>query len=282
MKVQQMKILFVTHKFPPSVGGMETQCFELYKSVSAKYDTVLLKKDPKEGEITWLLKLGWRIRRQLKKDPAITHVYFNDALCGLAASAVRKVSNAKTVVTVHGLDAVFPNAWFQRKFIHNLTYNIDAAIAVSEATAEEIRKRGIPSDKVFTVPNGVDLTLADIPADNTVVKQIESKLGMSIQGKKVLVSIGRSVNRKGFSWFINNVVPRLDKDVIYVIMGPRQEDIRKIKFYLSLLPKSLSYQISLMGVGMDAIAIDKLSHAMMSKGKPFISVKSRFPNSFSF
>lgn len=262
-----MKILFVTHKFPPSVGGMEMQCFELYNGIKADNEIVLMKMPEKANRIWWLLTLGRRVRKALKKDPSITHVYFNDALCGMGAAAVRKCSMAKTAVTVHGLDAVFPNAWFQKRFAWNLTNNIDAAIAVSEATAGEIRKRGIPAEKVFTVANGVDLSLADIPADPAVVASLEQKLGFSFRDKKVLVSIGRSVRRKGFSWFINNVVPKLDKDIVYVIIGPRQEDIHRINFYLSLLPKSWAYQISLMGVGVDAVDIDKALVRDEVKGK---------------
>lgn len=54
------------------------------------------------------------------------------------------------------------------------------------------RKRGIPAEKVFTVANGVDLSLADIPADQEVVKALEAKLGFRLGQKKVPVSIGRS------------------------------------------------------------------------------------------
>jgi phosphatidylinositol alpha-1,6-mannosyltransferase len=272
-----MKILFVTHKFPPSTGGMEMQCFELYNGIKADNEIILMKMPDNANRIWWLFTLGSRVRKALKKDPSITHVYFNDALCGMAAAAVRTCSNAKTVVTVHGLDAVFPNAWFQRRFAWNLTNNIDAAIAVSTATADEIRKRGVPAGKVFTVANGVDLTLADIPADKDVVKALESKLGFRLSEKKVIVSIGRSVRRKGFSWFINNVVPRLDKDIVYVIIGPRQEDIRRINFYLSLLPKSWAYQISLMGVGVDAVDIDKALVREDVKGKAYHLGKASFP-----
>ena len=97
-----MKILFVTHKFPPFVGGMETQCHELYKGISASVETILMKMPDNANRLLWLLTLGRRIRKALRNDPSITHVYFNDGLTGLAgAASVKKVSRAKTVVTLH-------------------------------------------------------------------------------------------------------------------------------------------------------------------------------------
>jgi phosphatidylinositol alpha-1,6-mannosyltransferase len=284
-----MKILFVTHKFPPSVGGMEMQCFELYNGISSKYETILLKMPDDANRVWWLVTLGWRVKRQLKKDPSITHVFFNDALCGMAAFGARKFPGVKTMLTAHGLDIVFPNPVFQWNLARNLTKNIDAVIAVSDATADEIRKRGVPSSQIFVVPNGVDLTLADIPADRAVIKGIEDRIGVSLKDKKVLVSIGRSVYRKGFSWFLNNVVPRLDENVIYLIIGPRQNHIKKLHFFLSFLPKRMVYQISGMGVGLDMYDIDKALRRPDVKGKayhlgkvPFNELVQLLKHSYSF
>jgi phosphatidylinositol alpha-1,6-mannosyltransferase len=48
-----------------------------------------------------------------------------------------------------------------------------------------------------------------------------------LQNKKVILTSGRLAKRKGVAWFIRNVLPRLDNNVIYVVAGngPDRENI---------------------------------------------------------
>ncbi|MDR3237366.1 MAG: glycosyltransferase, partial [Spirochaetia bacterium] len=193
MKNKKIKLLFVTHKFPPSVGGMENHCFELYTRISKSVDTVMLKLPDGASRVLWLLTLSRRIRRVLEADKDITHVYFNDGLIGLCCRSVKKYSNVKTIVTFHGLDAVYPNSVYQRRIGDNLKNNIDAVIAVSSATADECLKRGAGREKVHVAPNGVDLSLKNIAHDRGFLKRLEERVGIPLKGKKILVSTGRGV-----------------------------------------------------------------------------------------
>jgi phosphatidylinositol alpha-1,6-mannosyltransferase len=102
--------------------------------------------------------------------------------------------------------------------------------------------RGINSDKVFVINNGVDHDLADAPIQPDFLNHFEQKYQLDLKGKKILISMGRPVKRKGFSWFVQSVMPQLPKDVVLLLIGPRTK--KKYRF-LSLLPTFLSNQIEI-------------------------------------
>ena len=267
-KNKKIKLLFVTHKYPPSIGGMENHCFELYSGISPKIDTVMLKPHVNASRVWWLLTLTKKVKRILEADKDITHVYFNDGLVGLCCRSIKKYSNVKTIVTFHGLDAVYPNKTYQNAICDNLKNNIDAVIAVSTATASECIKRGAPPAKVHVAPNGVDVSLKKVKPEKKFLPKLEEKLGVSLKDKKILVSAGRGIKRKGFSWFLDNVFPELGNEFVYIMIGPKEKGLGKKLFFMNLLPKSISRQIWLTGIGIDQANIDK------SLAKPSLSKRA--------
>jgi phosphatidylinositol alpha-1,6-mannosyltransferase len=254
-----MKMLFVTYKYPPSVGGMENHCFELHRGLKKVYDNIhLMKYDGKGSRLIWLLTLPGRIRKFLRAHPDTTHVYFHDGLTGMIAKSVKRTSQAEVFTTYHGLDVVYPLKMFQDGLKEVVTRYTDVVIPVSKATAEELVQRGAPPEKVHVIPNGIDHSIMEVPEEKDYYKKLEKRLGISLEGKKAVVSIGRAVKRKGFSWFIKNVVPGLNRNIIYLMIGPIEPNISKTKRILSLLPRKVAYLLSLMGVGIDQVEINKL------------------------
>ncbi len=288
MKKNAMKMLFVTHKYPPSTGGMENHCFHLFTGIEDKTDVTKMSLPEGSSRLLWLLTLSKRIRRYLKEHPDTTHVYFHDGLSALACRSIKKYSSVKTVVTFHGLDVVYPLGIYQKLMKQNISGNIDAFIPVSTATGLECLKRGAGREKIFVVPNGVDLSMKEIPRDSGFIPVLEKRLGISLAGKKILVSTGRSVVRKGFSWFLNNVLPSLDRDIVYIMAGPRESSRIKLKL-ISLLPEKLSRLIWLMGVGMDQLNIDRALARPEIRGRafhlgklPFSELVQLLKNSYAF
>ena len=267
-KNKKIKLLFVTHKYPPNIGGMENHCFELYSGISPNINIVMLKLPNNASRVWWLLTLRKKVRRILASDKDITHVYFNDGLTGLCCRSIKKYSNVKTIVTFHGLDAVYPNKIYQRAICDNLKNNIDAVIAVSTATASECIKRGAPPSKVHVAPNGAP-SFKKIKPDKNFLAKLEERLGATLKDKKILVSVGRSIKRKGFSWFLNNVLPELGSDIVYIMAGPREKGLGKKLFFMNLLPKAISRQIWLTGMGIDQADIDKSIAKPSLSGRAF-------------
>ncbi len=85
------------------------------------------------------------------------------------------------------------------------------------------------------------------------------KYDLDVQGRHILVAMGRSVRRKGFSWFIRQVVPKLQGDFVFLMIGPFQRKPGGFEIFLKYLPAFLSKQIALFaGFPTDEAAIRQL------------------------
>lgn len=83
-------------------------------------------------------------------------------------------------------------------------------------------------DRVRVIPNGIDPSRFPLPAHPEAVKTLRGKGGPLPPGALLLCSVGRHVARKGFDWFVDQVMPRLPPNVHYWIAGdgPKTPDIR--------------------------------------------------------
>ncbi len=254
-----MEVLFITHKYPPSIGGMEKQSYELINGVARWSKVHTLIYDNRSSRVLFLLTIRRRVRALLKKNPDISLIHLNDGLMAFFFSlGFGKLTDLPVLVTLHGLDIVFPSRLFQRIVVSKFK-KLDGVIAVSQATARECIARGFQRDRVYVVRNGVDTDMALINKQPLFPRTLEKMLGIPIHDKKILVSVGRSVRRKGFSWFINKVLPLLDESIVYLIVGPTNPNIRRTGFILNhLLPKRLADLIILLfGLGIDELEVQK-------------------------
>lgn len=252
-----MEILFVTHKYPPSVGGMEQHCYHLVQRLQQQAKVHLIK--PKEGQwkIWFYLTLFWRMYWTLKTNPAITHIYANDGIMGLFGSYFNASKYCK-ILTLHGLDVTFPNAYFQNTLIKRL-YKFDKVICVSEGTKQECLQRGFAPEQLVAISNGVSHNIQDIEVDKAYIEKLVDRLQID-EDTHILVSSGRAVRRKGFSWFTTHVLPLLDLPVVYLIIGPIEEKDSSTRKWLNRLPQKVSHQIKLLfGYADDSQAIIELT-----------------------
>ena len=214
-----MAVLFITHKYPPAVGGMEKQSFELIHGFTESYQNYAIYFDGKEHIIRFFLKLRKRVHKILQLHPEINIIHLNDGLMGAFFYLLRiKKYGRKLAITFHGLDVVFPLSLYQKYILPKL-HTFDVFICVSQATKDACLKRGFASDKIFVVPNGVNIP--ETTAENNQEKQKNtlSKLGLNMDTDIILLSIGRPVRRKGFSWFAREVMPLLDDRFKFVHIG---------------------------------------------------------------
>ena len=56
-----------------------------------------------------------------------------------------------------------------------------------------------------------------------MIRSLGGTLGYDLRGKKVLLTVGRLVKRKGVAWFVENVAPRLGEGYVYVVVGAGPE-----------------------------------------------------------
>lgn len=247
------KILCVTHKYPPVIGGMERQSYELIKRLGDYFDTHVIAYKNEGSKLSWFLALKKSIEKELDQHPDIKLVHLNDGLLGSACLWLQKRKDNKTVITIHGLDITFPLETFQNRIVPQLA-QYDATICVSEATRQACLDRGFDPGSTYTVLNGVDHDMQYPPLDKAFAKSFKQKHGL--EDKKVLVTMGRAVTRKGFSWFITEVMPKLQRDVVLLMIGPLPESPSLAERAVLNLPGSLGHNLQLMlGVAADAPAV---------------------------
>lgn len=153
----------------------------------------------------------------------------------------------RVAITIHALDIVYPNRMYQW-IIPRCVARLDRIICISDYTKDECVKRGIDRNKIIVIPNGVadELYLKDKNVLE-IKEKLEKSMNISFGNKKVIISVGRLVKRKGFHWFVESVIPELLKkrrDFIYILAG---EGVLKEKIIEIAQEKSVSEYICVLG-----------------------------------
>ena len=253
-----MEILFVSHKYPPAVGGMEKQSFELIQGMKQYAKVHAIVYEGGESRVRFFRMLRKRILQTLQENPGISAIHFNDGLMAAICAGHKGYEHLFRVVTLHGLEVVFPNRLYQQ-FILPRFNRYDLIIAVSQATAAACVQRGLSPEKVVVIPNGVDAALAETVKRPDFQQFMLEKYALDVQGRRILVAMGRSVRRKGFSWFMQQVVPKLQGDFVFLMIGPFQREPGGFEIFLRYLPAFLRNQIALFaGFPTDEAAIRQL------------------------
>ena len=235
-----MEVLFISYKYPPAIGGMQKQSYELITGAS-KFSTVhTILYDNSSSLIWFFISLYWRIPLLLRRHRNIQLIHFNDGISALLGAWLKLFTRRPLVMTYHGLDLVFPNRFYQ-KFLLKIVQRFDAIITVSEATRLAALERGFSPDKVHTVCNGVSRETID---QTLVQKALVQLISEKSKDKQLLVSIGRPVKRKGVNWFVKQVLPSLD-NCLFVLIGPHPNYSKTKENLLACLPKKLRTQVAL-------------------------------------
>jgi len=235
-----VEVLFVTYKYPPSIGGMQKQSFELINRFERVAKAHRLVYDQNGSLLFFFMSLLVRMPYILLRNPSIGVVHFNDGVCAMMCSWLRLFTKRKLSVTYHGLDLVFPNKLYQF-IITKWIINFDIIITVSDYTKEVCIEKGFDTSKVFVIYNGVSkneiVQLNQVPE---YYKQLIDQIQLS--GRKIITSIGRPVKRKGFVWFVRHILPRLNNHV-FLLIGPQPEYGICLRMLIKLLPKKISNQL---------------------------------------
>ncbi len=262
-----MEILFITHKYPPSVGGMEKQSFELTQRMKKHAVVHLLCCANGESKLHFFWQLKRNIQQKLDQHPGISMLHFNDGLAAAFCSGTEDFPGILRTVTLHGLDVVYPNAFFQKKILPRIG-RFQGIIAVSQATAAACVERGIDPQKVHVIPNGVDHDLADYVPKSEEQQQFQRDYNIDFNGKRTLILMGRPVLRKGFSWFLRSVFPLLEKDFQVLIIGPFRREKPFSATLLKILPATFRKQLELLfGMPSDEDAVRDLLKSPELKGR---------------
>ncbi len=225
------------------MGGMEKQSYELITGMERYCKVHKLVFDGNESLVSFFILLKKRIIEICARNPGIQLIHFNDGL--LAAFCVRHegYTHLKRTATLHGLDVVFPSAIYHKHILPKFN-SFDKLIAVSNATAKAAISLGIREEKLAVIPNGVD-TQMPLYQTKISINALLAEHGINYRGQRILVALGRPVKRKGMSWFIKNVVPRLQGDFLLILIGAYQPEPTRTEKLISYLPQNFSRKITL-------------------------------------
>jgi len=243
------KILCVTNDFGPRAGGIETFVMGLIERLPR--NTVIVytsaQGDTKEYDQRWLDQFGVRVIRDRSKillpTPRVSRaikrvvatekleiVFFGAAApLALMAQGIRKAGVKKIVALTHGHEVWWAKLWPFNWAIRYIGARVDHLTYLGEFTRQEI-SRALSSgarDAMVKIAPGID---TEHFAPQASAEDLRASLGL--RDKKVIVSVGRLVHRKGQDSLIAALPEILQRHplahILMVGEGPYRDHLEKL------------------------------------------------------
>jgi phosphatidylinositol alpha-1,6-mannosyltransferase len=282
------KILLVTNDFGPRAGGIETFVIGLLERIKGHEVTVFTSQqgDTSVYDQQWIEKFGvrvirdqskillpsWRVTRAAKKIVAaknINVVVFGAAApLALMSPSLRKSGVKKIIALTHGHEVWWAKIFPFRLAIKRIGKNVDHLTYLGEFTRQAISKpltRKSTTEMVKIAP-GID-TAHFIPQPDAMQKRKE----LGLQDKKIIISVGRLVHRKGQDNLIQAMPAVLKKipnaHLLLVGEGPYRKHLEKL-----VLKSSLEQNVTFAG----RIMYDRLPSYLSAADLFAMPSRSRF------
>ena len=212
-----------------NVGGMQRVAIDLHDAlrVADGHDVrmlVLRSSWNERGYRTplFLASALGEIRR-MARAREIDAILFSSMVTASVAVPLEKLLRRNRIATasiVNGLDATTPT-WPYPLLVRRVFQALDLVMPISEATADACRARGLNPSQYNVVPLGIRTDRFPAQIDRATASQRILPAGS--KAKLILCTVGRLVPRKGVAWFVDNVMPLLPPDVIYLVAGEGPE-----------------------------------------------------------
>jgi glycosyltransferase involved in cell wall biosynthesis len=209
-------IVFLLRKNPASIGGVQRHFARLLACLGKEFQ---VDRIAWPGPEWWApLYLPYFNHKSVRNGSKI--IFCDDAVTSLAGARIRDKSDKKVVAMAHGLDVILPIEWYQGR-LRRALQRLDKVICVSRATAEQVKRRGVEESRIVIIAGPVEIVRNRIQKNEDLYFKIEHETGMELRSKKLLLSLGRPVTRKGFDYFAERILPHLPDDHVYLIAGPK-------------------------------------------------------------
>ena len=282
------KILLVTNDFGPRAGGIETFVIGLLERIKGHEVTVFTSQqgDTSVYDQQWIEKFGvrvirdqskillpsWRVTRVAKKIVAAKNidvvVFGAAAPLALMSPSLRKSGVKKIIALTHGHEVWWAKIFPFRLAIKRIGKNVDHLTYLGEFTRQAISKpltRKSATEMVKIAP-GID-TAHFIPQPDAMQKRKE----LGLQDKKIIISVGRLVHRKGQDNLIQAMPAVLKKipnaHLLLVGEGPYRKHLEKL-----VLKSSLEQNVTFAG----RIMYDRLPSYLSAADLFAMPSRSRF------
>jgi teichuronic acid biosynthesis glycosyltransferase TuaC len=161
-----------------------------------------------------------RLHAERRFDLIDAHFFYPD---GVAAVMVGKALEIPVVITARGNDiSLMPRYLMPRKFITWAASNASAMVTVCAALKEALIDLGADGRRIEVFRNGVDLERFQ-PSNGANVRR-----RLNIGGRKLLLSVGHLIERKGNHLTIEALQSLPDCVLALVGDGPEEKALRKL------------------------------------------------------
>lgn len=228
-------------------GGIGTHCYQMAYHWSASCDVTVIAPVPADEAPFRLVTVApgstlsrqWRfvraVRRELRRAPVDLLYVGHWRATGIACRLARIAAPQPRLLgqAVHGSEVLVltrrrrANALWRRVFrwaTSGATY-----VALGSYPATLLDRLGVARDRVFVSPEGVDLDALGQP-DPSLDAEIAQRHGLA--GKRILLTVGRLVPRKGHDLVIQALPTVLAAvpNTVYLIVGagPNEQTLRNL------------------------------------------------------
>ena len=214
-KAHDLRVWFVTRKWPPAMGGMETYSVRLSEQLESRLNSELVTlAGHADGSVPTASEL---VRFGLNTAFRVTGVSFDADVIHLGDMAIWPIgwvarfrrTKLPVVISAHGTDLSYAARGGIKGRLYGTYLRLGAklvkdarVIANSTATADAARSFGFKDVQV--------VSLATDMAPSAVEKR-----------RNVILFSGRLVRRKGLKWFVENVLPELPQELTLEVAGTK-------------------------------------------------------------
>jgi phosphatidylinositol alpha-1,6-mannosyltransferase len=250
------KILCITNDFGPRAGGIETFIIGLIERMPKGTVIVYTSQqgDTRDYDRQWLNNYGVEVIRDKSKvllpsprvgravraiirERSITKAFFGAAApLGLLAHGLRKAGATKIVALTHGHEVWWAKLWPFSWAMRRIGKGVDSLTYLGDFTKNAISRALTPDaiSSMVRIAPGIDTGHFSPAADSELLKR-----ELDLEGKRVIVSVGRLVHRKGQDTLVEALPEILkeypDAHLLFVGVGPHLEYIHKRAIQLGVL-----------------------------------------------
>lgn len=228
---QAMKLLVISRAYPPEIGGMQEYAYQLIRHLS-QTDAVspIVRAVPSTGLLPFFLFLFHALMKGCLFSRRVDLIYLCDAALSPLALLLKHITRKPVIIMVYGLD--LSSLRLCNPLIPFCLQRLDRVLCVSRSTQAECLKRGVDPGRVSVITPGVSDEWYQPDGHTWARRQVGTRYGIATD-KKILLSVGRLIERKGFHWFVAEVLPRLlshRKDIVYLLagQGPMERQLRSL------------------------------------------------------
>lgn len=147
-------------------------------------------------------------------------IHLGDPMLSFVGWIIKNIFHKPVAVTVHGLDITYPNFLYQL-YLYLFFRHFDLYLPISTYVAGLLSVRKIIPIKI------IHPAIDDVYYNPFMQRaSLDEIVGQKTADKKILLTTGRLVARKGHAWFIEHVLPKLPANVLYIVAGSGPEKNR--------------------------------------------------------